>query len=74
MTMRRLSRMIRRHGLLAGSLLLAPLTADAIAAPVVSWCMQNGLAQVFVALVFVACLLILNRVTLDLYQEFQNRE
>jgi hypothetical protein len=74
MKFRKLRRLIRRRGLLLGCLLLAPLTVAPIAEPVANWLTRTGLAHGLVVLAFLACLFLLNRVTLDLYQEFQNRE
>lgn len=74
MKFRKLRRVIRRRGLLVGCLLLTPLTIGAIAEPVVGWLTHTGLGHALAALAFLACLFLLNRITLDLYQEFQNRE
>ena len=74
MKLKQFRRLLVRRAILLGCLLLTPATIEVTAGPLVGWLVDTGLAHVLVAGAFVACLFLLNRITFDLYQEFQHRE
>ena len=72
--MRRWRRYLSRGLLLAACLLLAPTLLPQAAARMAGWMTPAGFHLALAALLLLACLLLLNRVILGLYQEFTSRE
>ncbi len=64
----------RRNGLFLGCLLCVATAVGGGANPAATWLVDHGLSIPLAVLVFIASLLVINRVLLGLYQEFINRE
>jgi hypothetical protein len=62
------------RGLALLCLWIAPATFDGVGKPLAAFLVRTGLAHAIALAAFVACLYLLNRVILELYQEYINRE